>query len=377
MRQRIFWTIFYLERSVAFNCGSPYLIRETDFKVDLALNLPDAKMFPDQPLPPETSRTLPWTLPEFGSEMGKIVGHKYYIPRPSIIGIFRSIDRTNAIYRCSEIWDVIFGVNAQKPISQEFVASIDARIIYALSQFPAHLQWDRNVHRLTGGTDVPPYLLRQTIILQLRMNQLRLVLRQEAMLNMTYDNMTAEQCVTIATSSINAIYIYLSSKFHRPTDRFSSVLYLVGSLLPLVCLIVKNDNELQTRTQAISAFKQGLSLLNSMAPNFSWARHTLRRIHRIIGTAKRAIEVFDNAGMFALDLTEFFEGDLLAKEQYTDSFNLTNWVNMDKDVLLEQPGSLALPSVRNPNFLTSADEMGDVFWVEDFLKSNRGLSGVD
>ena len=53
MRQRIFWTTFYLERNVAFNCGSPYLIRETDFKVDLPLNLEDLKMFPNEPLPAE------------------------------------------------------------------------------------------------------------------------------------------------------------------------------------------------------------------------------------------------------------------------------------------------------------------------------------
>jgi len=213
------------------------------------------------------------------------------------------------------------------------------------------------------------------------MNQLRLVLRQESMLNMTYDTATAENCVTIATSSINAIYTYLSSPFHRSTDRFSSVLYLVGALLPLVCIIVKNDNDIQTRTLAISAFKKGLNLLNSMSPNFSWARHTLRRIHRIIGTAKRAIEVFDNAGMFAMNPAEFFEEDLLAKGQYADFFNMDNWVNMDKDVLMQQQtGALGfrMDDVEklNPNFPGTGDEM-DAFWVDDFLKTTRVFPGGD
>lgn len=257
-----------------------------------------------------------------------------------------------------------------------------------MGQFPEHLQWDRNIHRLTGNSDVPHYILRQTIILHLRMNQLRLLLRQETMLNMQYDNLTATQCVTIAKSSIDAVNLYLSSSVHRPTDRFSSVLYLVGALLPLVCIIVKNDNEPATRGNAISSFKKGLSLLNAMSPNFSWARHTLRRIHRIIGTAKKAIEVFDNAGMFLLDPSEFFEGDTLAP-QYTDFFNMDSWTNMDKD--MSNPvlnggaqGVLSFGTglggnngdvnmdLSNPDFPSTAGEM-DSFWVEDFLSNRKNI----
>lgn len=283
--------------------------------------------------------------------------------------------------------------NADSHITgQEFIASIDARIIYTMGQFPEHLQWDRNIHRLTGTTDVPHYILRQTIILYLRMNQLSLLLRQEMVLNMQYDPQTATQCVAIATSSIDAVHLYLSSSVHRPTDRFSSVLYLVGALLPLVCIIVKDDNSSQTRGHAIASFKKGLSLLNAMSPNFSWARHTLRRIHRIIGTAKRAIEVFDSAGMFNLDMSEFFEGDMMQQSRYTDFFNLDTWTAMEKDVGNLTEGSMTgstsmsfrfgthgttgLPEVNmnvtHPDFPSTADEM-DSFWVEDFLKDRGGV----
>lgn len=141
MRQRIFWTIFYLERNISFNCGAPYLIRESDFRVDLPPNLDDKLMYPDQPLPTmETPERSSGPYLGAAAKWGKL---------------------------CAEIWDAMFGVNAQKPPSQELVAMMDARIKFTTSQFPPHLQWQDNVHRLGGNTDVPSYILRQTAILHL------------------------------------------------------------------------------------------------------------------------------------------------------------------------------------------------------------------
>lgn len=140
MRQRIFWTVFYLERNLALTCGMPYLIRASDFKVDLPMNLDDHFMSPTEPLPVET--------PE-----------RSYAPYLSFIVKWGELS--------SEIWDAIFGVNAQKPTSQEFVASMDGRILYTISQIPLHLQWQHNLHRLDTATDVPKYIIRQTAILHL------------------------------------------------------------------------------------------------------------------------------------------------------------------------------------------------------------------
>jgi len=229
---------------------------------------------------------------------------------------------------------------------------------------------------------------------------------------MQYDTATALQCSTIAASSIDAVHIYLSSSVHRTTDRWSSVLYLVSAILPLVCIIVKNDNEPVLRANAITSFKKGLSLLNSMSPNFSWARHTLKRIQRIIGTAKKAIEVFDNAGMFLLDPSEFFEEDML-KPRYTDFFNMDSWTSLDADGQIGNGMGFAGGSdfgahdiavdvdvagnghrnghgngngngngnananaqvldLSNPAFPGTAGEM-ESFWVQDFLSARKAV----
>lgn len=152
------------------------------------------------------------------------------------------------------------------------------------------------------------------------MNQLRLLLRQEAMLSFSYSTTTASECISIAGSSITAIATHNASSYHRPTDRYSSALYLVGALLPLICIILKasNDNGFDARSDAIALFKQGLQMLHDMAPNFSLARHVLERLRRVILTVKQAIKRFHDAesraglgtddGISAGDVSGFLHG---------------------------------------------------------------------
>jgi hypothetical protein len=93
------------------------------------------------------------------------------------------------------------------------------------------------------------------------MNQLRLLLRQEKMLSFTYDLETAVDCVAIATSSIEAMQFHRTSPVQSGVGRFATVLYLLSAILSLVCVVVKPDNQPQTRAVAIEAFKLGLSHL--------------------------------------------------------------------------------------------------------------------
>jgi hypothetical protein len=144
MRQRIFWSIFYLERSISINSGLPYLIREADFKVDLLLALDDKLMFPGKPLPGETPETSSAPYLMSAVKWGRLG---------------------------SEIWDVAFGINAERPASQEFVVSMDARINFIASQMPAHLQWQGDPNVKAGMVNenavIPNYIHRQAIILYL------------------------------------------------------------------------------------------------------------------------------------------------------------------------------------------------------------------
>lgn len=140
MRQRIMWTTFYFERNVALNSGMPYQIREVDLHVDLPKFYNDKAMRPDQPLPDEDPINSYGPCLAVAVKWGKL---------------------------CAEIWDTMFAVSMQKPVCQELVASIEARILYTVGQLPLHLLWHRHAYRLHEIHDLPLFVLRQSIVLYL------------------------------------------------------------------------------------------------------------------------------------------------------------------------------------------------------------------
>jgi hypothetical protein len=144
MKQRIFWSIFITERILAVNGGIPYLLRDTDFEVDYPRNYDDKSMFPDRPLP------------------------ELEIPERSFSPYLRASSKWGRFG--SEIWDTLFSVKAQvkkSTLDSEFVVTMDARLLHAASLLPTQLQWEHNVHRLVGSSDLPVYIFRQSIILYL------------------------------------------------------------------------------------------------------------------------------------------------------------------------------------------------------------------
>ena len=142
MRQRIFWSVVYFDRHLALNNGTPVFIRDFEFNVDLPKAYDDKEMFPDRPLPEERPERSCGMYLTCTARWGKLF---------------------------LEIWDMMFGIQAKKPGGQdpELLASIDARILYTVTQFPKHLQWQQNLHRLEGGSGDPSFVLRQTFILHL------------------------------------------------------------------------------------------------------------------------------------------------------------------------------------------------------------------
>ena len=108
------------------------------------------------------------------------------------------------------------------------------------------------------------------------------------MVSLKYQDRTAETCVAIAADSIDAICAYARSDLHKQTERYSSVTYLTGAIIPLICIIVK-DNNASVKTTAVDSFRKALLLLQDIASSLTLARRTLQRLRRIIYTANNAI----------------------------------------------------------------------------------------
>lgn len=141
MKQRIFWCLYCLDRNVALVCGLPFLLRESDFKVDLPHCMDETGALVVQPTPDPDS--------------------------PSILYLHRTIKWAKL---CSEIWDGMFGMNASSLTSPEFVATMDARILLLVHDLPTELQWTPKYLESPDLQRYPLYVLRQAMVILLVCN---------------------------------------------------------------------------------------------------------------------------------------------------------------------------------------------------------------
>jgi hypothetical protein len=140
MRQRIFWSLYCLDRNIAMVCGAPYLIRESDFRVDQPLCVDDRSLSSELAFPGEIPRSSPIPYLISTAKWGKL---------------------------CSEAWDAMFGVNALKPISQEFIAIMDTRIVLLSDELPQQLRFKPDASNSEEAKHFPSYVERQVTILYL------------------------------------------------------------------------------------------------------------------------------------------------------------------------------------------------------------------
>lgn len=165
------------------------------------------------------------------------------------------------------------------------------------------------------------------------MNQLRLLLRQESLLSLQYDDEFAEQCLGIASSTVNTLQTYHGSHIFHPMDRFASTLYLVGALLSLACIITRCDNIKATRKEAIEAFDKGLRLVTKMAADSYAARHALGRSRRIVIKVKQAIQDFEiNETMFIENNPSNPQDGMVIADDFNESLTAADFMMIPQEL---------------------------------------------
>ncbi|KAE8331448.1 fungal-specific transcription factor domain-containing protein [Aspergillus sergii] len=260
MRQRIFWTVFYLERSVALNSGYPYITREVDIKVDHPAAYDDRELFPNQPLPTQTAEERSYA--------------------PNLLASIKWSRLTG------EIWDAMFAAN-HPPIEPEFLPSMDARIMYNMTHLPTMFRTSSTAadEKCTAPS---PFSRHQSVIQRLRHQQLRLLLRQESLLTLEYDDATALDTQEIISSTLQMLQVPQEIG-DCPVGRLAVVFYIVVTLLPLICLI-NGRRSTKARPHAASCFRTELEMLQQLAPSVGMARHVLSHMQDIITATKSVIQ---------------------------------------------------------------------------------------
>jgi hypothetical protein len=121
-----------------------------------------------------------------------------------------------------------------------------------------------------------------------RHQQLRLLLRQDSLLTLDYDDATAVECQEIIQSTLHMLR-GPSDVGDVPVGRLAVVFYIVVTLLPLICLI-NGRRATQACPDAIACFKAEIEMLHQLAPSVGMARHVLSNMHDIITATKNVIQ---------------------------------------------------------------------------------------
>lgn len=140
MRQRVFWAIYALDRNISQACKVPYLMRDSEIDVDLPLRVDDDQL--------GTSEELPEECPAIS-----VVSYQHEMVRCSRL--------------VSDVWDNVAGVKASKTLDPEFIAIMDARILYLTSTLPPSLRLELGTANLHVESSPRRFLVWQALMLRL------------------------------------------------------------------------------------------------------------------------------------------------------------------------------------------------------------------
>jgi hypothetical protein len=261
-RQRVFWSVFCLNHNVAQTRGVPELLRESDLNVGLPKCVDDRMLYPDCP----PLREIPAASP--------------------VPCLLETIKLTRL---SSEVWEAMFGARAKKPVSQDIIGAMDTKIIELSHEIPAFLRWPP-----TSGSDqifegAPPFMQQQGFVLHLRILYLRMLLRREEMISLAYGRKAAQLCIDVATEVVDAVETFHTSQRSSRCERHAFLHHLTGALVPMICIIVRQNNGEQLTSQAINLLNKSLKIIESFLEGSFLAQRILQQLRHPIKIARDII----------------------------------------------------------------------------------------
>ncbi|KAH0829686.1 hypothetical protein FOPE_10239 [Fonsecaea pedrosoi] len=266
MRQRVFWSLYILERNISLVVGVPYLIRDLETRVQVPSAVDDRVIGRTEQLPEE-------------SPLSSCIPYLYCTIKWARLS--------------SEIWDHTFCANATRPVDEEFIVIMDARIENLRDRLPPHLQWKNRSKSDDKEGDVPGFASRQARILHLRCNHLRLQLRREDLLSSDFRSRDLVTCLEIAQDTVDTIHDFWFSSTSENLQRYSCVVYVTGALIALTGILLQQKSDEGSLWKASKSFRRALHVLHDIAPSLRLARFNLKKMERVIAAAERICQSVD------------------------------------------------------------------------------------
>ncbi|KAH6988330.1 fungal-specific transcription factor domain-containing protein [Ilyonectria sp. MPI-CAGE-AT-0026] len=264
LRKRLIYSIYTLERNISHHLGSPSRIDDRQINVDL----PNAASEPYLVAAVKWSRLL------------------------------------------SEIWTATSCPQAPE-ITQEFIAMTEAKITVMLANLPEQLQWSTTAFVVSGYERYPHVVTRQAIVMHLRSNYLRLVMRARDPTTLKFASPAFRIAADVAISTIEAMHAYHNSPTKQNPERYTIVTYLPTAMAALSTVIWEPQCDPPLLANATNAFEKSVELLESISSGFRLGCRLFERLQTPIkSTMERITQLGAQTKEFSGDQTlghdEFF-----------------------------------------------------------------------
>lgn len=254
MRQRLLWTVLFVDRRISMSCGRPYGMQDSDIKVDWPAFINDAELCPNFALPGPNA---------FESSIPYLC---------STIAFSRL---------AGEVWDRIFAAGVTQH-DVEVVVVLDAKIKHWLDvEFP-------KLPLMPPDGRATRRQRRQYTLILTRFSHLRLLLRRRAMVSLQYDNLAGRLCGELAKGIVDQIGQHRDEIVEPSSFRFHMAVSLGGAVLVLSTLIIRDLSQIglqDERTVFASAFEDGVAMLDQLAVHLTSAKRIAEDLRPIIQVA--------------------------------------------------------------------------------------------
>ncbi|KAF2258214.1 hypothetical protein CC78DRAFT_587376 [Lojkania enalia] len=261
MRQRIFWTLYFMERRIALSCGRPYSIRESDIDVEQPSWIYDRNLHPDQSLP----------------ELDEVRSSNIYLSCMSSWAKF-----------AGDVWDQVLAASAtRRGVDGENATVLDARIKHW-----TEITLPSSIPLIPRNQPPDIEHLKQRLQVYTRFDLLRLLLRRRTMLSLKYDSSIGRLCGDLAVNIIERIRSFISETRLVGAIRLDIAASLGMAVLILSALLVRDLQSIGLYSlQPIYAegFQVGISILHDLTATSHFARRVADDLKDVIQAVSSSI----------------------------------------------------------------------------------------
>ncbi|KAF5628929.1 hypothetical protein F52700_8022 [Fusarium sp. NRRL 52700] len=253
-RQRLWWTMYFLDRQVSRRSGIAYHIRDTEFDVDdFSLRKDGAE---NSPIPRADEDSDP--------------SNTYLQAQINLARLW------------SRAWDTFFAVGATNKGDWMEVELMDARILSTSRGLPKALTWDSNEISKYAACDEDEPHTRRRLQLYTRFELLRMLIKQNPARQLGSNPETVYFCAQVSRQIIRSHHLYLLQypQAARACGYFttSSVVECIYHLAPVIHRSIDGSEH----SACVTAFNQAHGVLVTLSAYNNVAKKALRALNGVI-----------------------------------------------------------------------------------------------